>query len=42
MLLVGLGQDLVSNLEDEAVRVGFFEHDVRTILVHGGPAADGA
>lgn len=41
-LLVGLRPDLTSILEDEEVHVGFFEHEVRTILVHGGPAADGA
>ena len=41
-LLVGLRPDLASILEDEEVHVGFFEHEVRTILVHGGPVADGA
>jgi len=41
-LLVGLRPDLTSILEDEEVHVGFFEHEVRTILVHGGPVADGA
>jgi len=41
-LLVGLRPDLASILKDEEVHVGFFEHAVHTILVHGGPAADGA
>ncbi len=41
-LLVGLRPDLASILEDEEVHVGFFEHEVRAILVHGGPAADAA
>ena len=41
-LLVGLRPDLASIMEDEEVHVGFFEHEVRTILVHGGPVADGA
>lgn len=41
-LLVGLRPDLVSILDDEEVHVGFFEHEVRTILVHGGPVAEGA
>lgn len=41
-LLVGLRPDLASILEDEEVHVGFFEDEVRTILVHGGPVADGA
>lgn len=41
-LLIGLRPDLISILEDEEVHVGFFEHEVRTILVHGGSAADGA
>src|SRR5438552_7279206 len=41
-LLVCLRPDLASILEDEEVHVGFFEHEVRTILVHGGPAADSA
>jgi hypothetical protein len=41
-LLVGLRPDLASILEDEEVHVGFFEHEVRTILEQGGPAADGA
>jgi len=39
-LLVGLRPDLTSILEDEEVHVGFFEHEVRAILAHGGPAAD--
>jgi hypothetical protein len=41
-LLVGLRPDLTSILEDEEVHVGFFEHEVRVILEHGGSAADGA
>ena len=41
-LLVGLRPDLISILKDEEVHVGFFEHEVHTILVHGGPVADGA
>lgn len=41
-LLVCLRPDLSSILEDEEVHVGFFEHEVRTILLHGGLAADGA
>jgi hypothetical protein len=41
-LLIGLRPDLASILEDEEVHVGFFEHQVRSILVQGGPAADGA
>jgi hypothetical protein len=41
-LLVGLRPDLTSILKDEEVHVGFFEQEVRTILVQGGPAADGA
>ncbi|MEY4704200.1 MAG: hypothetical protein RL042_396 [Nitrospirota bacterium] len=41
-LLIGLRPDLTSILEDEEVHVGFFEHEVRTILVHGGSAAVGA
>lgn len=41
-LLVGLRPDLVSILDDEEVHVGFFEHEVRTILFHGGPVAEGA
>ena|SRR6266513_478741 len=41
-LLVGLRPDLTSILEDEEMHVGFFEHEVCTILFHGGPAADGA
>ena len=41
-LLVSLRQDLFSILEDEEVHVGFFEHEVRAILIHGGRAADGA
>lgn len=38
-LLVSLRPDLTSIMEDEEVHVGFFEHEVRVILVHGGPAA---
>lgn len=41
-LLVGLRPDLISILEDEEVHVGFFEHEIRAILVHGGSDADGA
>lgn len=41
-LLVQLRPDLTSILADEEVHVGFFEHEVRTILVHGGQVADGA
>ena len=41
-LLVGLRPDLTSILKDEEVHVGFFEHEVRAILVQGGSDADGA
>jgi len=41
-LLVGLRPDLTSILEDEEAHVGFFEHEVRAILVQGRPASDGA
>jgi hypothetical protein len=41
-LVVPLRPDLTSILEDEEVHVGFFEHEVRAILVHGGRSADGA
>jgi hypothetical protein len=41
-LLVSLRPELFSILEDEEVHVGFFEHEVRAILIHGGCAADGA
>ena len=41
-LLVSLRPDLTSILEDEEVHVDFFEQEVRAILIHGGPAADGA
>ena len=41
-LLVGLRPDLTSILEDEEVHVGFFEHEVRAILVQEGSDADGA
>ncbi|MCG3777515.1 MAG: hypothetical protein JW388_0207 [Nitrospira sp.] len=41
-LLIGVRSDLRSILEDEEVHVGFFEDEVRAILVRGGPAADGA
>lgn len=41
-LLVRLRPDLASILKDEEMHVGFFEHEVRTMFVHGGPAADGA
>lgn len=40
-LLVGLRPDLASILEDEEGHVGFFEHEVRHLLIQGGPAADG-
>ncbi len=39
-LLVSLRPDLISILKDEEVHVGFFEHEVRAILVQGGTAAD--
>jgi hypothetical protein len=39
-LLVGLRPDLASILVDEEVHVGFFEQEVRAILVQGGPAAN--
>ena len=38
-LLVCLRPELASILKDEESHVGFFEQEVRTILVHGGPAA---
>jgi hypothetical protein len=41
-LLVQLRPDLTSILEDEAAHVGFFEHEVRAILIQGGRAAHGA
>jgi len=41
-LLVDLRPDLGSILEDEEVHVGFFEHQVRTLLVQGGSVTDGA
>ena len=41
-LLIGVRSDLRSILEDEEGHVGFFEDEVRAILVRGGPAADGA
>ena len=41
-LLVRLRPDLTSILEDEEVHVGFFENEVRAILIYGGRAADGA
>lgn len=41
-LLVSLRPDLTSILEDEEVHVGFFEQEVRAILVQGGTTADGA
>ncbi len=41
-LLVGLRPDLMSILEDEEVHVGFFEHEVRALLDHGGSVAHGA
>ena len=39
-LLVSLRPDLTSILEDEEVHVGFFEREVRDILVQGGLAVD--
>jgi hypothetical protein len=39
-LLVRLRPDLASILKDEEMHVGFFEQEVRTLLAHGGPAAD--
>ena len=41
-LLIELRADLISILKDEEVHVGFFEDQVRAILVRGGSAADGA
>jgi hypothetical protein len=41
-LLIGLRPDLTSILEDEEVHVGFFEQEVRAILVQRGSVADGA
>jgi hypothetical protein len=41
-LLVQLRPDLTSILADEEVHVGFFEHEVRAILIDGGPVAEGA
>ena len=38
-LLVGLRPDLASILKDEEAHVGFFEQEVRTMLVQGGPVA---
>jgi len=38
-LLVGLRPDLASILEDEEGHVEFFEREVRSILIQGGPAA---
>jgi len=38
-LLVGLRPGLASILEDEEVHVGFFEHEVRNILIQGGSVA---
>src|SRR6185295_846906 len=39
-LLVDLRPDLTSILKDEEVHVGFFEHEVRTLLIHGGSMAN--
>ena len=39
-LLVSLRPDLTSILKDEEVHVGFFEREVRAILVQGGLAVD--
>src|SRR5215813_3410181 len=41
-LLVGLRPDLGSILEDEEGHVGFFEQEVRHILIQDGAAANGA
>ena len=38
-LLVGLRPGLASILEDEKAHVEFFEHEVRNILIQGGPVA---
>ncbi|NWF72742.1 MAG: hypothetical protein HXY51_06805 [Nitrospirae bacterium] len=38
-LLVGLRPGLASILEDEEAHVGFFEREVRNILLQGGPPA---
>ena len=38
-LLVSLRPDLISILKDEEVHVGFFEQEVRNLLIHEGPAA---
>lgn len=40
-LLVGVRPDLASILEDEKAHVEFFEREVRSILIQGGPAAQG-
>jgi hypothetical protein len=40
-LLVGLRPDMASILEDEEGHVEFFEREVRSILIQGGPAAQG-
>ena len=39
-VLVSLRPDLTSILKDEEIHVGFFEQEVRAILVQGGTAAD--
>ena len=41
-LLVVVRPDLTSILNDEEVHVSFFENEVRNILLHEGPAAEGA
>jgi len=41
-LLVVVRPDLTSILNDEEVHVGFFENEVRNILLHEGPSAVGA
>ena len=39
-VLVSLRPDLTSILKDEEIHVGFFEQEVRAILIQGGTAAD--
>lgn len=41
-LLVLVRPDLSAILKDEEVHVSFFENEVRKILIHAGPSADGA
>jgi len=40
-LLAGLRPDLATIFNDEEVHVEFFEHEVHTMLLHGGPTANG-